>query len=242
MSAPVKLVAIHQPNFFPWLGFFNKIARSDCFILLDNVQLPKTGGSWVNRSKILAGPGKDKWLTLPVDRSYHGTRLITETQISMPAAERYRLADVVRFNYQKAPAFAEVYPVLEPLLKNPEMNLAEYNILAIITLAGRLGIPADRFVRSSTLPSAGEVSTERLVTLVREVGGNAYLYGAVAAATYQENERFEAAGIAPVAQNFSHPRYAQFNAPEFAAGMSLIDALMNLGFAGTQAILSGNTP
>ena len=68
------LVAIHQPNFFPWLGYFDKIRRADFFILLDDVQYPKTGaGSWSNRVKVMIN-GEGRWLTAPVDRSFHGTR------------------------------------------------------------------------------------------------------------------------------------------------------------------------
>src|ERR1041385_6733376 len=69
-----KLVAIHQPNFFPWLGYFNKIARADIFIVLDNVQFSKTGGTWSNRVRLLL-EGWPMWATLPVERSFHGVRL-----------------------------------------------------------------------------------------------------------------------------------------------------------------------
>ena len=72
-----RVVAIHQPNFFPWLGYFDKIARSDVFIFLDDVQFPKTGGVWSNRVKILIG-GEARWSTAPIDRSFTGTRKICE--------------------------------------------------------------------------------------------------------------------------------------------------------------------
>ena len=80
-----KVVAIHQPNFFPWLGFFNKVACSDVFILMDNVQFPKKGGSWSNRVQ-LAINGQAAWVTMPVVRSFHGTRIIKDMQIVMSAA------------------------------------------------------------------------------------------------------------------------------------------------------------
>ena len=67
-----KVVSIHQPNFFPWLGYFEKIVRSDYFIFLDNVQFPKKGGSWTNRVKLIVS-GQPKWLTANINRQYHGT-------------------------------------------------------------------------------------------------------------------------------------------------------------------------
>ena len=64
-----RVVAIHQPNFFPWLGFFDKIARADVFVLMDNVQFPRTStGTWVNRVKLLVA-GRERWATAPVVRS-----------------------------------------------------------------------------------------------------------------------------------------------------------------------------
>ncbi len=68
-----KTVAIHQPNFFPWLGYFAKIANSDVFVLLDDVQFPKKGGSWSNRVKLIIS-GETRWVTAAIDRKYHGTR------------------------------------------------------------------------------------------------------------------------------------------------------------------------
>jgi hypothetical protein len=75
-----RLVAIHQPNFFPWLGYFDKLARADVFILLDDAQYPKTGGTWSNRVQLLINE-KPAWVTVPVVRSYHGVRQIREMRI-----------------------------------------------------------------------------------------------------------------------------------------------------------------
>jgi WbqC-like protein family len=70
-------IAIHQPNFFPWLGFFDKLARSDRFICLDNVQLPKGGSSWINRVKFFIA-GEDRWVSAPIERK-PGLSKISET-------------------------------------------------------------------------------------------------------------------------------------------------------------------
>ncbi len=235
-----KVVAIHQPNFFPWLGYFGKIAQAQRFVLLDNVQIPKTGGSWVNRVKLLSDR-KAAWFTLPIDRSYHGMRLICEVQIATDAAGRAALAAKVALNYRQAPFFGEVFPVVEALLTNPEPNLAEYNVHAVLTLSERMGFSRDRFVRSSSLSCAGEVSTDRLVKIVGEVGGQAYLYGG-GAVDYQDNDKFGKAGLDVMAQNFVYPAYPQFNVSGFLPGLSVIDALMNVGFSGVRGLVSMPPP
>ena len=232
MNPPSRLVSIHQPNFFPWLGYFGKIIQSDVFVFLDNVQIPRTGaGSWVNRVHIL-NSGQVQWLTLPIDKAFPGLRAINEVDIVADDRWRRKITDSLRQNYKKAPYFDQVFPVLDPLLNSTERNLAQYNIAAITTIAQEFGVPSFRFVCSSALPIKGLVSTDRLVRIVQEVGGTHYLYGgaANAAGGYQENEKFVAAGLAPIAQEFRHPVYPQFNASVFQPGLSVIDALMNIGF------------
>ena len=71
------VVGIHQPNFFPWFGFFLKIARSDKFVFLDDAQTQKKGGSYLNRTKININ-GESKWMTAPIKRT-QGTQTINNT-------------------------------------------------------------------------------------------------------------------------------------------------------------------
>src|SRR3989304_9812833 len=96
------IVAIHQPNFFPWLGYFNKIVRADLFLVMDNAQFPKKGGTWCNRVKLLIG-GKADWMTMPVVRSYPGVRLIKDMKIDNAMPWRAKLLKTIQNNYSRAP-------------------------------------------------------------------------------------------------------------------------------------------
>lgn len=227
------LVAIHQPNFLPWLGTFDKLFRADRFVTLDVAQFPKKGGNWCNRVRILLG-GEPAWLTMPVDRAHHGVRSLREMRIADVPWRDKRLG-TLRSAYGRAPAFDEVYPVLEAILRHPVDRVADFNHFGLRTLASKLGLDPARIVAASTLAPRGR-ATERLVEIVEAVGGNAYLCGGGAAA-YQEDRRFAEAGIDLVWQRFRHPVYAQRGARRFHSGLSIVDALMSCGFAGTRALL-----
>jgi hypothetical protein len=227
-----RLVAIHQPNFLPWLGYFDKIARSDVFVLLDDVQFSK--GSYTNRTKILIN-GEPRWLTVPVDRSGGSTQLISDVRIGDGDRWREKAPETVRHAYSRADHFDECFAVVEPLLRGPEDRLAEYNERAIRELASRLA-PGAEFVRASTLDVGGK-GTDLLVEIVRAVSGDAYLAGS-GAGGYQEDEKFERAGVELMRQEFTHPDYPQA-ADEPVHGLSAIDALMSCGFERTAALVAG---
>jgi len=232
----VTLVAIHQPNFLPWLGYFDKIRRAEVFILLDDVQFQKTGATWSNRVQLMIA-GAPAWVTVPVARAFHGTRAISEIEIDDRSPWRDKLLRTVEFNYRRAPHFGLVYPLLSSLIKHQTHSLLELNLKAIRMLASAMHLPPDKLVLSSGVHVQGR-STDRLIELVRAVGGDAYLVGG-GAQGYQQDHLFNEAGIALVDQDFEHPTYPQHGASQFVSGLSVVDAFMNCGFDGTAALLRG---
>lgn len=228
------VVAIHQPNFFPWLGFFDKIARSDVFILLDHVQFQKTGGTWSNRVKLLVS-GEARWVTAPIERSFHGVRPLCEMEFQETQPWREKLLKSLAANYVRAPFYRETLAFFEPLILNPENNLARYNGAAVMDIAKRLGLSGEKFRWSSEM-SVDKQASEMLISLTRAVGGDAYMCGG-GAVGYQEDALFAAAGIDLTYQNFQHPVYEQLAGQDFVAGMSIIDAFMYCGLSGVRSIL-----
>ena len=132
-----RLVAIHQPNFLPWLGFFDKVARADVMVLLDSVQFPKKGGTWTNRVKMLIG-GKPGWVTVPIDRSYHGLRTIAEMRITSDALAP-KVVATIETSYGRAARFDEVMPLVSGLIEDPTDSLAELQRAGDRDLVERLG-------------------------------------------------------------------------------------------------------
>lgn len=230
----MKLVAIHQPNFFPWLGYFDKIRRADAFVFLDDVQQQKTGGTWTNRVKMLVG-GEARWVTAPIERAFSGVRRVCDIRFDESTPWRQRILKTLAANYGRAPCYAEAMTLLEPLISIAESNVAAYNIQAITAIAAALGLRTERFVRSASLETSGH-GTDLLISIVRATGGATYLCGG-GAEGYQEDEAFGRAAIRLLYQNLRHPGYPQVGAGEFVAGLSIVDAFMNCGVRGTAALL-----
>ena len=229
-----RVVAIHQPNFLPWLGYFDKLARADVFVLLDHVQFQKKGGNYANRVQLLTGGGRPGWITAPVDRTYHGTRPINEIAIDESQPWRQKLLKTIVANYARAAHFAEMFSVVEELIGHPSRGLAELNENAIRRLVGKIGLSTRHIVLSSSLDPAGS-ATDLLIELVQAVDGDAYLSGG-GAEGYMEADKFEAAGIELQMQDFQHPVYPQGRG-EFVPGLSVIDPMFHLGPEGTRRLL-----
>jgi hypothetical protein len=229
-----SIVAIHQPNFFPWLGYFDKMRRAEHFVFLDDVQFPKTGGVWTNRVKICIA-GKARWLTAPVDRNYTGLRMVHEMRFSASKPWRDDMLRSIESAYRKAQYYDEAMALLIPLIAYEEDGIAAYNIHAITALASQFALRV-KFHISSDLASDGK-ATARLIQLTRAVGGDAYLCGG-GADGYQQDEAFAEAGIRLVYQDFISQPYPQGGA-DFMPGLSVIDMLMHLGVDATAQHIRG---
>lgn len=227
-------VAIHQPNFIPWLGYFDKIGRSDTFIFFDDVQFPKTGGVWTNRVKFLVS-GQPNWITAPIDRNYSGTRKINEMHFHENNPWRDKARKSIESSYRKHPYYDETIEMFLPLLLNKESNIADYNIHAITAIVDYLGLDASKLKRSSLSPFHTS-SNELLCDLTLHAGGSSYLAGG-GADGYQDEAVFVEKGVELRFQEYTPPVYSQKGRQEFVPGLSVVDALMNLGREGTKKLL-----
>ena len=225
------IVAIHQPNYAPWLGYFAKMARADVFVFLDDVQYTKN--SYINRVQIDAG-GTARWLTVPVSFSFGDPiNRVRAANENWPRAH----CDTLRTHYAGAPAFKAVWPwVVECYSALPAGDLAASNIALIVALAAKLGIGAD-LRKSSALDTSKAKGDDRLIAIVKSCGsGAAYLSGR-GGDKYQDPEKFAQAGIDLSYSDFSHPVYEQGHA-DFVSGLSILDALFRLGWERTAGLVA----
>jgi len=222
-----NIVGIHQPNFFPWLGYFNKIFKSDVFVILDDVQFPKKGGSWSNRVKIIIS-GESNWLTAPIVRNYSGVKKINEMKFNNSLKWKEKISKIIELNYKKAPFYFEVEEFIMDLILNNENNITKYNLKLIFDICEILDIDSKKIMLSSNIPHKG-ISNDLLVSIVKELNGNIYLSGD-GANEYLDEVIFQKSNIKIKYLNYKQTYYDQYNSKKFISGLSIIDILMNLGF------------
>ena len=213
---------VHQPQYFPYLGFFHKIAHADVYVVMDDVQYQKRGVINRNRIKSSAGP---QWLTVPVLQ--RNGQLIKEVQINPTERWHRQHWNAVRVNYTPAKNFETYAPGLQTLFETSPADLYDLNMASIEWAMDALGIRTP-MVPASELGVEGS-SSELLANLCRAVGADTYLSGP-GGRNYMEPSIFEAAGVAIEWQEFSSPEYEQlFPSAGFVPDLSVVDALMCCG-------------
>ena len=225
------IAAIHQPQFIPWLGYFDKMDRAGCFVLLDNVQYKRR--EWQNRNRIKTPQGP-QWLTVPVSGDY--LALISAVTVEPGEGWRHKHWETLRRAYQRAPFWGGVAASLQPLCAWPQGMLSEVNGASILWLREQLGITTP-LRWASQLAGLSEDPTGRLVDICRAVGADAYLSG-VDGAKYMDLDQFAAAGIEVIFQEYEHPVYPQLFG-EFTSHLSALDLVLNCGPQSLEILRSG---
>ena len=226
----MKVLAAHQPQYLPWLGYLDKMDQADVFVHLDNVQFKKN--EWQNRNRIRTAEGW-QWLTVPVRHRFPQT--IAEVEIDDRTAWKRKHLQALKQNYGKAPHVDALMPQLEVALESPGSHLAPLNIGLIDLIVGILGIET-LTILGSDVP-AREDPNARLIDLCRALEADTYLSGA-GAREYLDVDAFAAAGIEVRFQAFEHPVYAQRYQP-FEPYLSVVDLVMNCGEESLSVIRSG---
>jgi hypothetical protein len=235
MSNKRRVAAIHQPNFLPWLGYFDKIAKCDVFVILDHVVNNPRTAIITKRVQILCNK-QPYWLTVPLKHPAGNDFLVPINRMVINNNERFKEKHIktIELNYKKHPFYDEVRPLLDHFYESGSDLLADRNIAFIKAVCSQLGVDRE-FVLSSDL-DCNSSSTEMLAEICEVVDANVYIHG-TGSAGYQDNSILEKHGIKPEPQDFSHPTYSQISSPDFVAGLSIVDAIMNCGIGQTGMLL-----
>ena len=228
-------VAITQPTYLPWLGYFDLMDQVDTLVLLDNVQFEKQ--SWQQRNRIKTPTGF-QWLTVPV--MFRG-RLEQKIQaVEIRDAEFWRKhLRAIELNYRRAPFFKNYFPALSANFEESGAgtSLVDLNHRLMKWLAEVLGI-GTCVLRASTLGEEGK-RTQLLANICKNLGADCCL-SPIGSAGYllPEISILSACSVETVFHNYQHPHYKQMF-PPFLAYASVIDLLFNEGDRAMEIIRSG---
>ena len=154
------IVFVHQPEFIPWLGFFDKILRCDLFVIYDDAQFQH--GGFHNRNRVRTPEGWS-WVTVPINHGH--PQKISDVKIAGSQWIDKHL-NIIKNLYGKAPFFEDYYPTLEDALNMRYQSLSSLNLMLIKIIAKRLGAKAN-ITRSSDLHKRGEDKNGKLVEICK---------------------------------------------------------------------------
>jgi hypothetical protein len=214
-------VSILQSNYIPWKGYFDIIAKSDVFVIYDEVQYTKN--DWRNRNKILT-PNGTNWLTIPV-RVDSLNQKICETKVASINWNKKHFTSL-QLNYSKAKGYKEFKDILSDLYDNPPELLTEINIRFIKTICNYLGIKT-KIIDSRDLNLNGD-RNERLIDACEKLSADIYLSGP-SAKNYIDVALFEQSKLKLEWMDYSnYITYEQMHEP-FIHNVSIIDLILNNG-------------
>ena len=220
---PMKTVAIMQPTYFPWVGYFGMIDRVDTFIFLDSIQYAKR--TWQQRNKIKTATGPI-WLTVPTMSKGKHKQLINEVEIDTSRNFQASHLASIDNNYRKSPYYSEYSPALFSLLEKDHKNLSVLTTELVKWFCNELGITTS-IKYSSEMQSVG-IKAELLATLCAQVDATEYVSAPGSREYLEESDSFDKRNIAINYFEYEHPKYPQLFG-EFTPYMSIIDLLFNVG-------------
>lgn len=212
------IVSIMQPYLFPWIGYFQLLAQADVFVLYDDASYIKQGH--INRNTLLSA-GQAQRFTLPVPGASSNKR-IGELAFD---AQADKLIKTLRQNYQHAPAYQDVMPLIEAVLLHDDRDITACCQRAIEQILGYLGM-SRRLVRSSALNyDRTENAENKVIAMCNALGGDIYVNSTGGRHLYSV-PAFAAQGIRLRFLQANNVVYDQGTA-EFVPNLSIIDVLMH---------------
>jgi len=230
-----KTIAIMQPTFLPWLGYFALLDRVDEFVFFDHVQFEKR--SWQQRNKIRTHDG-EMWLSVPVSNKGKREQSIRDTEIMYDGKRSplTKLMSSIEMNYKNTPFYSHYADDLNSFfMQEPEkINDLNQNIISWICQKLDINTPC---IQSSNLNVSG-TKADLLVNICRKRNATNYISPPGSKVYLDESSAFESAGITISYFDYNHPKYAQLHG-DFLPYMCILDLIFNAGPSSAEIIRSG---
>jgi hypothetical protein len=222
------IVAAHQPAYLPWLGYLDKLAKADVFVVMDDLQYEAQNFQNRNRVKINEGAA---WLTVPLRRGSQSDTIL-DKRIDNSATGRHswqhRTWRTLEVHYGKTKFFEQYRDELRDVYTRRWDNLVDLDLHMLELARGWFGITRP-IVRASTLGLTGQ-KTDRIIDMCKKVGAKLYLSGSGGSTDYLDAAAMQRAGIGLMWQKFHHPTYPQrYGKVGFVSHLAFIDLLLNCG-------------
>ncbi|MBU1044176.1 MAG: WbqC family protein [Candidatus Omnitrophica bacterium] len=220
------ILSAHQPQYLPWLGYFDKIDKSDCFVFLDTVQYKKR--EFQNRNKIRTQTDSI-WLTVPVKTKGASLQRLSDVQIDNEIDWQKEHINSLQTWYAAAPYFSDYFSFFKAVYSEKWEKLIDLNIHIIKFILDVLNIKTKIYLESEIKTT--NVSTLRIIELCKKLEADTYLSG-IGGKEYLDIAEFTKSRIDLEYQNFGHPNYLQQFTSEkkdFYPYMSIVDLLFNAG-------------
>jgi hypothetical protein len=222
-------MAAHQPAYLPWLGYLEKIARCDLFVLVDDVQYEAQNFQNRNRLKLADGP---HWVTVPLLRGAQTDRVMDKRIDNSGRGGRHhwqrRTWRTLVTHYRRAPFWERYADELEDVYVRRWDSLVELD-LHLLDLARKWTGITRPIVRASSLDLRG-AKTARIIDLCHKLRANVYLSGCGGSTGYLDTDALARAGITTMWQQFTHPTYPQrYAGLGFVSHLAFVDLIANCG-------------
>ena len=163
-------IAIMQPYFLPYIGYWQLIASVDAFVVYDNIKYTKKG--WINRNRFLRN-GVEAAFSLPLRKD--SDFLDVNQRFLADSFEREDMLNRFREAYRKAPEFSSVMPLLEGIIRNPVSNLFDYIFASIQLVCEFLGIRTPLVVSSTIDCDYSLKAAGRVQAICKALGSDTYV-------------------------------------------------------------------
>lgn len=231
-------VAMMQPSFLPWQGFFELIYQADVFVFLDDFQFSLQ--SYHQRNRLFVNQGQVDWYTVPVRKSESFKALLSETMINDSIPWRQKFWKRIQQNYSKTPYYKTISPVFEEWLLTPKANLAIQNIDFIQIVTNLLGLRKN--FRYSSQFATSATRSQRVLEILRWCNAKRYFCAKGSFGYMLEDGVFPLSDIEVVFQNFVPVEYFQVGSKNmFIPYLSILDAIFNIGPEQTLELVKNGT-
>lgn len=242
-------LAIMQPYFMPYIGYFQAIAAVDTYVLYDYVSYIKKG--WINRNRINVINKGPVYITVPVSNASSNV-YISEVRIDNSITWNKQILNLIYYNYKKSKYFNNVFPLIEKCLSAEYGTISKLNFCCITEICKYLELQTNVVLLEDTQYvdfenvlfesdiNAHERMRQRITYICEQFNANIYI-NAIGGQELYDKDEFKQNGVDLYFVKTDEIKYRQFKDDAFEPNLSIIDVLMHNGKEGTKKLLNEYT-